>query len=128
MQSDSSLEGRSILLVDDEDDIRQTLARFLEKKGSTVFTASDGIEAQHIINKNDIELLITDFRMPKMGGMELLKWCQESNLKFPVIVISGEDPVTLTNCCATLLTKPVNMKIFEAAVLSALTTKNDAHC
>jgi len=63
----------TILLVDDEESIRDTLKIILEDYGYRVMVASNGFDALNIIKNNLIDILVTDLRMPKMDGIELLK-------------------------------------------------------
>ena len=62
-----------ILIVDDEKNIRSGLKIAFEDEGYETFEAADGEEAWKIINRNSIDLVITDLRMPVMSGYELLK-------------------------------------------------------
>lgn len=63
----------SILIVDDESNIRETLKLFLKDEGFSADEASDGNEALEMINKKDYDIIITDLNMPKMDGIELIK-------------------------------------------------------
>jgi len=79
-----------ILLVDDEQDVRTTLAGFLNKLGHAVVDAKDGTQGLRRLNSHDFDLVLTDIRMPKMDGLELLrqiKKIRQSSLD--VIVITG---------------------------------------
>ena len=67
------MDSINILLVDDEKAIRETLKIILEDVGYKIFTASDGFEALKIIENNLIDILITDLKMPKMNGLELME-------------------------------------------------------
>ena len=63
----------NILLVDDESRSRSHVAEFLRKLGHQVVEANDGTEALELFNKQDFNLLLTDNRMPRMSGLELLQ-------------------------------------------------------
>jgi len=69
---------RSILIVDDDDAICETLSDVLEALGYRTVIASDGVEAVACIQKEDFALVLMDLRMPRMGGVqayrEILKW------------------------------------------------------
>lgn len=75
----------TILVVDDEFSVRDILSDVLEGEGYNIKTAEDGIEALHIIRREPPDLVITDMRMPRMGGMELLY--QINNLRSKIITI-----------------------------------------
>jgi len=62
-----------ILLVDDELNVLKSLKRVLVRSGYDVITASTGFEALEILAANQIEIVITDFRMPQMNGADLLR-------------------------------------------------------
>ena len=63
------------LIVDDEEDVRNVISRFLKIKGFNVKTASDGAEALELITQNDIhfDYIHTDHDMPNMKGLDLLE-------------------------------------------------------
>lgn len=63
----------NILVVDDESGIRETIAEFLESEGYVTQVASDGHQALEVIKNGNIDILISDVRMPGMDGMELMK-------------------------------------------------------
>lgn len=78
-----------ILLVEDDDYFRSVLKMILEKEGFSVAEAPDGAAAQHILGISpDIDLVLSDIRMPNMDGMALLKWVKETK-KTPVILMTG---------------------------------------
>lgn len=79
----------TILLVDDEKSIRDTLKIVLEDNGYNVFTASDGYEALTYIRDYMIDVLITDLRMPKMDGIKLLEETFKIDSTIGVIFISA---------------------------------------
>lgn len=62
-----------ILITDDEEIICESIAEFLESEGFEAVTASNGEEALEIIQKSDIDLLVSDVRMPGMDGVELMQ-------------------------------------------------------
>lgn len=114
---------KRILVVEDEHTLRGLMVEILQGEGYTCFEASHGLAAIEILNNEPIDLLITDFRMPYMSGVELLEWCRIKKLHFPVIFITAnvdllpKEEMALSDCCAELLNKPVGM--FE--LLDAIT-------
>ncbi len=79
----------SLLIVDDEKSIRETLKIILSDMDYDVMTASDGFEAIDILNSNIVDILITDLRMPKMDGIELMKNVLEIDPYIETIFISA---------------------------------------
>jgi len=85
----SFAKNRHVLIVDDEEHVRDALERVLEKEGYAVFTAADGEEALRILQARAIQLLITDHDMPGMKGVELLKQVRESHPRVCRILLTG---------------------------------------
>jgi CheY-like chemotaxis protein len=85
---------REILIVDDHDDLRETMANLLSANGFRVRTASNGQEALAQLRASAPDLLITDVMMPNMDGWELREAMtdQVELSKLPVIVISALEP------------------------------------
>jgi len=87
-------EPSSILVVDDNEGIREAVEKILKKeKTYTVFTASDGEEAVKILQQNTIAVLLTDLRMPKVDGLELLKIAKTISENIEVILITGHGTI-----------------------------------
>lgn len=78
-----------VLVVDDEQDIRDGSERILNRIGFQVFKASRGSEALDILSRENISLVLLDLKMPGMDGMEVLSRIQEMNPAILVIVITG---------------------------------------
>lgn len=101
-----------ILVVDDEKHIREGLAESLEMEGYDVVTASDGDAAYKRYQKGDIDLVITDLRMPGMSGEELLKRVKSETPGVAVIVLTGHGTVrdavqAMKDGAWDFLTKPI---------------------
>ncbi len=73
MSSASPSERARVLVVDDEETIREMLAEFLELEGYQVATAADGMAALTRLEEGDIDLVLSDLKMPRMGGITLLE-------------------------------------------------------
>jgi len=80
---------KRILLADDEEDIREDLALFLEFSDYKVFQASNGKEAYQCYLENSFDLIITDIEMPKLNGLELVEAIRDKDKEIPIIIISG---------------------------------------
>ncbi len=79
----------SILVVDDEEVIRDVCAQILAAEGYKVTTASTGKQALHLVNTNRFDAVITDIMMPDMSGLELLEVIKKSGMDVSTIVITG---------------------------------------
>jgi len=83
------ITDNSILVVDDTPDILEILHRQLSAKGYTVFTAPNVMEAIKILESTPINLVITDWKMPKYSGMELIRHIRENYVNTKVMMITG---------------------------------------
>ena len=75
------MKSLSILLIDDEQSQLDSLKRFLTKRDHKVYTTTNGQEGITIVEENHIDLIISDFRMPVMNGLEVLNEVQKINPK-----------------------------------------------
>lgn len=79
---------RTVLIADDEPEIRSLVRLYLEKDGYNVIEATDGIEVLNLINEK-IDLLILDLMMPQINGIEVLKRVRKVN-NMPIIILSAK--------------------------------------
>ncbi|MCB1024806.1 MAG: response regulator, partial [Acidobacteria bacterium] len=70
---------QTILLADDDDNLRRVLEFQLGEAGFQIQSAKDGAEALEIYNENDFDCVITDLRMPNLSGLELLEKIKADN-------------------------------------------------
>ncbi|MFH1398166.1 MAG: response regulator [Candidatus Omnitrophota bacterium] len=79
-----------ILVVDDEEGIRRVLVEFLAKMGFEIIQASGGEEAIELLRPGlEMDLMVIDMKMPKVGGLEVLKEKKNLNDVRPVIILTG---------------------------------------
>lgn len=83
------LKNSSILLVEDEEHLRASFAKVLLLYVNQVYTAGDGQEAFFIYQNQHPDIIITDIKMPKMNGLELIKKIRKENHHIPIIVTSA---------------------------------------
>jgi DNA-binding NtrC family response regulator len=117
-----------ILVVDDEKNIRLGLSKALELDGYEVFVAEDGSEAMKIMVKANIDLVLTDLRMPKVSGEELLKKLSSAYPTVPVIILTGHGTVenavnAMRDGAYDFLTKPLNLDRLSLLVKRALSSR-----
>jgi len=79
----------NILIVDDEKSLLDLLAVVFKKEGYSVKTAISGPKAREILEKEDVDLVITDIKMPQISGMDVLKFVKDRNAETPVIMITA---------------------------------------
>ena len=121
-------EHKQILVVDDEPNLRRVLSAQLERDGYEVHTAEDGEQALGILKDHHIDLVITDLRMPKMDGMELLRRAQKLDAELPVVMITAHGTVdnaveALKTGAFDYLTKPFDQMEVRTIVAKALRTR-----
>ena len=80
---------KTVLLVDDDDDVRAFLAAVLEAGGFDVLPAEDGETALRLAEEAPIDLLLTDIRMPKLDGRELARRLAAGHPKLRILFVSG---------------------------------------
>lgn len=83
---------KKLVVVEDSDSVREAIVFALRKSGFEVLTATNGLEATFIFNGEKIDLLLTDYHMPVMNGLELIKWVREKEQyrHMPVLVLTTE--------------------------------------
>jgi two-component system response regulator PilR (NtrC family) len=101
-----------ILVVDDEDIIRESLAFVLKKEGYTVQEAENGLVAYNRLIEESFDLVITDLEMPEMKGIELLEEIKKLNIQTSVVIITAFGSLdtaisALRNGASDYLLKPV---------------------
>lgn len=118
-----------ILVVDDEESIREFLEIMLKKEGYEVTCAEDGIKAKDILSKRAFDMVISDLQMPNMTGIELLKYVREvyPEMVFMLITAFGttESAVEAMKMGAyDYLTKPFKIDEVRINIQNALRTKS----
>lgn len=82
-------DTKRILIVDDEENIRNLLQKVLSKAGYKIFLAEDGESALNIIMKTNIDIVITDIKMPKMNGIELMEKARNIEPELEFIIMTA---------------------------------------
>ena len=83
------LEPKSILVVDDDAPIRESLMRILKREEYEVITAAEGEAALEVLRQRQVNLILTDLKMPKMDGLQLLKAAKMLSPEIEVIVMTA---------------------------------------
>ncbi len=79
-----------ILLVEDEKHLAKGLSYNLEKEGYQVTVAEDGLAALDHLGEGDFDMMILDLMLPKLGGLEVIKKVRETNIRFPVLMLTAK--------------------------------------
>ena len=117
----------TILLAEDEDDVRDLLGDYLGARGHAVLTAPDGARALAVSRAHDgpIDLLLTDVIMPRMTGLDLAHYVRRERPDIDVVFMSGYAPrlaeLRASGCpSAAFLAKPFSLRALDAAVQGLL--------
>lgn len=87
--------GQTILIVEDHDDLRLLYSKILEKVGFNVITAKDGDHAWEILQAVRVDLVVTDYEMPGLNGLELIAKVKKHVDPSPaIILISGSEEIS----------------------------------
>ncbi|NLV85213.1 MAG: sigma-54-dependent Fis family transcriptional regulator, partial [Spirochaetales bacterium] len=105
---------RTILVADDEKNIRNGLQIALEDEGYEVVLAADGDEAWNVVTNTSVDLVISDLKMPGISGQDLLKRIVSSYPMMPVIILTGHGTIesavdAMRNGAVDFVTKPLNL-------------------
>ena len=117
--------SKTILVVDDEVQIRQIIAEFLLGFNFAVLEAGNGEEAIELITGEKVDLVITDIRMPLMNGLQLLREVKLLAPKTPVILMTGYQPtksqeLAMTTRADGYLIKPFSLVSLRDCIKSVL--------
>ncbi len=122
-------EKKQILVVDDEPNLRRVLSAQLVRDGYDVHTAEDGEQGLAILGEHHVDLVITDLRMPKVDGMELLRKALAIDAELPVVMITAHGTVdnaveALKTGAFDYITKPFDQSEVRSIVRKALRTRD----
>ncbi|ADG94658.1 response regulator receiver modulated diguanylate cyclase/phosphodiesterase [Arcobacter nitrofigilis DSM 7299] len=112
--SNSIINNLSILYVEDDTTVRESLSSTLKILAKKIYTAKDGLEALNILKDNKIDLIITDIKMPNLDGLELSKKIQDLDLNIPILITTAHDEIDYLHRAIELnvdafITKPLNI-------------------
>ena len=118
----------TIMVVDDEERTRKNLEHVLTREGYAVITAANGVEALQMLEKSGVDIIITDLKMDKVDGMEVLGKARENDPRVEVIVITGY--ATVPNAVEAMkkgsfnyITKPFKLEEIRSTVRQAVAKK-----
>src|SRR5690606_19805936 len=116
----------TLLIIDDDEAVRTSLAAYLEDSGFAVEQASNGVQGLEMFEREQPDLVICDLRMPQVDGLELIRRIGELETPAPVIVVSGAGVMgdvveALRLGAADYLIKPLeDLAVLEHSVRRAL--------
>lgn len=124
---DAPVNQPSILVVEDEEGVRDLMVQLLEMGGYSAKAVDNGLDALSRFKKEHFDLVFTDFRMPGMSGAEVTRAIKAFDSQIPVVVVTGWDPETFREelTCAGvdhILQKPFDMDDVLGLVSSLTST------
>ena len=121
-----------ILIIEDEAAIRRVLKKIIseESKQYEVFEAEDGVQGIDLIKENDYDLVLCDIKMPKMDGVDVLKYSKKIKPELPFLMISGHGDLeiavnTMRIGAFDYIAKPPDLNRLLNAVRNALDKKEE---
>ena len=119
------MKTKDILLVDDDINYLHLLGMLLKFEGFDVSTTSDGITALETLKHNKFKMMITDFNMPAMNGMELAIRVRERHTDMRVVMVTGSSMTDVVEAAADagiskIFSKPLDLQRLLADVRSSL--------
>jgi two-component system, cell cycle sensor histidine kinase and response regulator CckA len=123
--------GEKILIVEDHHATRKNVSRFLQSQGYSVLEASDGLEALSRLDQDSVDIVISDFVLPKLHGLGLVGEIRSRWPAISVIIMSAylsqEAGQVILEREAEFLAKPLQLNQLAAKVYGALLRKQMNH-
>ena len=123
LEAKALLQGKRILLVEDDRILRRTTSRLLEKNfGAELLIAEDGVKALEILSAESVDLILTDYFMPNMDGRQLIEEVRLQGLTLPIFALTaatiGDEQEELSRAGADdVLSKPLDINLFSDAIV-----------
>jgi two-component system response regulator AtoC len=117
-----------VLIVDDEANMRRVLEIMLARRGYRTLAAADGLEAWELVQEGGVDLVVSDLRMPRLDGIELLRRLREAGLDVPLILMTAHGSLDSAvealrlGACDYLL-RPFDVEALELAISRVFTSR-----
>jgi CheY-like chemotaxis protein len=120
------IDEKSILIVDDSDDLTHVISDFLSMFGYHVHTAKDGIDALEYLEKAAIDIVVSDIHMPRMDGYTLMTEIKSRYPRTPIILITGfsvseAKKMAFEKGADAFVAKPFHLKDLKNVIDSVIT-------
>jgi len=126
-QSSATPSSSTVLVVDDNKDAVDIVARLLSHNGITALRAYSGQECLEVVRSNSVDVIVLDVMMPGMDGLEVCKHLKELPSSPPVILLTAKDDMATRSAGMSLgvsefIVKPVNNRDLIARIKTQLST------
>lgn len=117
-----------ILVIDDEESFRETIRLYFKDRSCNLITASSGEEGIYLFEKERPDVVITDLKMPKLNGMDVLRHLKSIDHTVPIIMLTAYDDVHYTIEAIQMgaydfVSKPIDVDVLNSLVNRALSSK-----
>jgi DNA-binding NtrC family response regulator len=124
------LRGLRLLLIDDDEYVRDSLCLFFESEGCQILTLKTAEEGLNVLNKQDFDIIIIDYRLPGLDGLEFLRQVQKRNLVAMKILITAYGSEKLFAEARKLgvheyISKPFTSEEIEASLNHLIKKRNE---
>lgn len=119
-----------ILIVDDDEQIRESLGKVLRTEGYEVMLAADGQEGIGIFDTRRIDLVLLDLNLPGNGGWEVFGALTSSNPFLPIIIITGREDqqdLAILAGVGTLMEKPLDVPLLVKTIAEMVAEESETH-
>lgn len=110
--------AKRILIIDDDAELCEELAEILRGEDYAVETASDGFQGQELVRRAGYDIVILDYKMPGLNGIDVLKFIRDNNIKTKVFLSSGRPFIVkvlksenVLSLVTAIIIKPFDIKI-----------------
>ena len=121
----SPREGMTVLVAEDDDDIRLMMRTLLEMKGYRVIEASDGQETLDVARVSRPDVILMDLHLPRLNGFAVTRFVRQTDAlrRVPIIVVSAHDPAKHRNLalaagCNAYVQKPIDFDSLDELILT----------
>jgi CheY-like chemotaxis protein len=112
------IRPRSVLIADDNEDVRQVLVDYVTMIESEVLEASNGLEALWIVKHHRPDVVLLDLTMPRLGGYETIRHIRKFDPRIRIVVITGDASEqtrrAIEDLGLELLVKPIDLRALDA--------------
>jgi DNA-binding response OmpR family regulator len=114
---------KKIMVLDDDEQIRQSLKKLLQAEGYEVIAAAEGAEALDELGRNKIDLLLLDLNLPNKSGWDIYERVNSNNPLLPIIIITGrakQSELAVAAGVGALMEKPLDLALLLKTIAELL--------